>query len=117
MAVLACLPDEQHDLGLIAFGLALRARGWRIVYLGADTPIETVEDASRRVRPSLIVLAAVAGGPAEPLLAPLRKLARRYRVALAGPAAVQASGTLTLSGDPIAEATRITALVESDTPR
>jgi hypothetical protein len=24
-AVLACLPGEQHDLGLIAFGLALRA--------------------------------------------------------------------------------------------
>ena len=38
LAVLACLPGEQHDLGLIAFGLALRARGWRIVYLGADTP-------------------------------------------------------------------------------
>ena len=33
-AVLACLPGEQHDLGLIAFGLALRSRGWRIVYLG-----------------------------------------------------------------------------------
>ena len=117
VAVLACLPGEQHDLGLIAFGLALRARGWRIVYLGADTPIETVEEASRQVRPSLIVLAAVAGGPVEPLLAPLRELARRYRVALAGPAAVEASGMLTLSGDPIAEATRITALVESDAPR
>jgi DNA-binding transcriptional MerR regulator len=28
-ALLACAPGEQHDLGLIAFGLALRARGWR----------------------------------------------------------------------------------------
>src|SRR5262249_20066340 len=26
-ALLACAPGEQHDLGLIAFGLALRARG------------------------------------------------------------------------------------------
>ena len=50
-AVLACLPGEQHDLGLIAFGLALRARGWRIVYLGPDAPIETVEDVSRRLEP------------------------------------------------------------------
>ena len=116
VALLACLPGEQHDLGLIAFGLALRSRGWRIVYLGADTPVETVEEVSGEVQPSMIVLAAIAGGPAEPLLAPLRKLARRYRVALAGPAAAQRSGMLVLSGDPIAEAARITVLVESDAP-
>ena len=113
LALLACLPGEQHDLGLIAFGLALRSRGWRIVYLGADTPVETVAEASDEVQPSLIVLAAVAGARVEPLLEPLRELARRYRVALAGPAAVEGSGMLALSGDPIAEATRITALVDS----
>ena len=59
VAVLACLPGEQHDLGLIAFGLALRARGWRIVYLGSDTPIDTIEETSRQLDPSLIVLNAV----------------------------------------------------------
>ena len=37
-ALLACAPGEQHDLPLIIFGLALRGRGWRIVFLGADTP-------------------------------------------------------------------------------
>ena len=30
LAVLACPPGELHDLGLIAFGLVLRERGWRI---------------------------------------------------------------------------------------
>ena len=30
LALLACPPGELHDLGLICFGLALRARGWRI---------------------------------------------------------------------------------------
>ena len=113
VAVLACLPGEQHDLGLIAFGLALRLRGWRIVYLGADTPIETVQEASSEVQPSLIVLAAVAGARVDPLSEPLRELARRYRVALAGPEAVEGNGMLALSGDPITEAARITALVES----
>src|SRR3954469_8815950 len=34
VALLACLPGEQHEAGLIAFGLALRTRGWRIAYLG-----------------------------------------------------------------------------------
>jgi len=117
VAVLACLPGEQHDLGLIAFGLALRSRGWRIVYLGADTPVETVEEASGDVQPSLVVLAAVAGARVEPHLEPLRQLARRYLVTLAGPAAVGGNGMLALSGDPIAEAARITALVESGAPR
>src|SRR4051795_5795312 len=116
VAVLACLPGEQHDLGLIAFGLALRSRGWRIVYLGTDTPIETVQEASRQVQPSLIVLAAVAGARVEPHAEPLRQLARRYRVALAGPAAVEAGGMLLLTGDPIVEADRITALHEGTRP-
>ena len=45
LALLACLPGELHDLGLIAFGLSLRQRGWRIAYLGADTPLDTLDDA------------------------------------------------------------------------
>jgi DNA-binding transcriptional MerR regulator len=117
VALLACLPGEQHDLGLIAFGLALRSRGWRIDYLGADTPVETVEEVSGEVQPTLVVVAAVADGPTEPLLVPLRKLARRYRVALAGPAAPEQEGMLALSGDPIAEAARITTLIEPGAPR
>ena len=31
-------PGERHDLGLVIFGLALREHGWRITFLGADTP-------------------------------------------------------------------------------
>ena len=49
VAVLACPPGEQHDLGLIAFGLALRARGWRIAYLGQDTPIDTAAATAERL--------------------------------------------------------------------
>ena len=49
LAVIACLAGEQHDLGALAFGLALRSRGWRISYFGADTAIEleTIELSSR----------------------------------------------------------------------
>ena len=43
-AVLACAPGEQHDLGLIAFGLTLNRRGWRITYLGPDTPVDSLVD-------------------------------------------------------------------------
>ena len=117
-AVLACPPGEHHDLGLIAFGLALRARGWRIVYLGPDTPIETVEDACRRLEPSLVVLSAVTRERVRPVVEQLRGLGARRRLALGGAAAasgvVESDGVLLLTGDPISEATRVTALARDD---
>jgi DNA-binding transcriptional MerR regulator len=121
-AVLACLPGEQHDLGLIAFGLALRSRGWRIVYLGPDSPIDTVTEASRRLEPSLVVLNAVSPERVRPALPKLRTLAKRHRLALGGAAARDAkldrSGILALTGDPTAEAARVATLVPAghDTP-
>ena len=115
-AVLACLPGEQHDLGLIAFGLALRSRGWRIVYLGTDSPIETVEQVARQLDPSLVVLTAVSSERVRPVLPALQALTGRHRLALGGAAAangtLQVSDALALSGDPIAEAARVTTLVQ-----
>ena len=66
-AVLACLPGEQHDLGLTCFGLALRWRGWRIVYLGPDAPIDTVADVSDQLKPNLVVLYAIMAERVQPL--------------------------------------------------
>jgi MerR family transcriptional regulator, light-induced transcriptional regulator len=114
-AVLACLPGEQHDLGLIAFGLALRSQGWRIVYLGPDSPIDTVADVSSRIDPNLVVLNAVSRERVDPVLRKLRALARHHRVALGGSAAeddrLERSGILALTGDPTAEAARVTTLI------
>jgi DNA-binding transcriptional MerR regulator len=62
-ALLACPSDERHELGLLCFGLALRERGWRVVYLGADTPAAEVIAASERVAPAVVVLAAVRPEP------------------------------------------------------
>ena len=38
-AVLACAPGERHELGLLMLALSLRADGWNVAYLGADTPL------------------------------------------------------------------------------
>ena len=57
-AVLACLPGELHDIGLIAFGILLHRRGWRILYLGQDTPIETAVTTARQARAEALVLIA-----------------------------------------------------------
>ena len=38
-AALACLPGEQHELGLLMLALFLRWAGARVLYLGADVPV------------------------------------------------------------------------------
>lgn len=106
-ALLACVPGEEHDLGLIAFGLALRARGWRIVFLGADTPLATVAEAASVVDPALIVLSAVSRERFDRCAGDLRELARRHRVALGGAGAGDVAGldpAVTLDGDVVDEA-------------
>src|SRR5690242_8126990 len=84
LALLACAPGEQHDLGLLAFGLALRARGWRIVYLGADTPITSVADTVRSVDPAFVVVSAVDAQALRRVAAELQQLSRDTRLCLGG---------------------------------
>lgn len=82
-ALLACPAGEQHDLALIAFGLALREHGWRITYLGADTPLATIDQTATTLRPDLIVLAAIDAAQLTPFTKELRNLATKSRLALA----------------------------------
>jgi DNA-binding transcriptional MerR regulator len=114
-ALLACPPGEHHDLGLLAFGLALRARGWRIAYLGANTPVETVGEAADALEPELVVLAALGGARWSEIADGVGALSARHRVALGGAGAQGAAAAglelLLLEGDPVAEAERVTALV------
>jgi DNA-binding transcriptional MerR regulator len=112
IALLACLPGEQHELGLLAFGLALRGRGWRIAYLGGDTPLAGIERASANA-PDLIVLSAVSRKPIRSFAKQIRALADEHRVALGGAGATPADeerlGVLVLTDDPVAGAERITS--------
>lgn len=116
LALLACLPGEQHELGLVAFGLALRARGWRIGYLGGDAPLETVAKTARDLRPDLVVLSAVSDELVRDAADDLRSLARKHRVAIGGAGttggAAEKVGATALTGDVVAEAGRVTALVQ-----
>jgi len=86
-ALLAAPPAEQHDLGLIVLGLALRDRGWRVTFLGADTPIETIADTAQRVSPDAIVLSALVPSRLRPVLRAIAELAGEWRVFLAGASA------------------------------
>jgi len=57
LALVGCGPGEQHTLGTIAFALGLHARGWRIAYLGADTPVAGFAAAAGALAPERVVVA------------------------------------------------------------
>jgi len=115
LALLACVPGERHDLGLLGFGLVLRSRGWRIAFLGADTPLATLDATARAVVPDLVVLTVVAADGLQPHLAELRELGQRYRLALGGRGvgteAAEEIGALGLGTELVDAADEMTALV------
>lgn len=56
MLVAACLPGERHELGLMLFCLAAQMRGYRVVLLGADTPVEDLPSVATRTAASAVLL-------------------------------------------------------------
>jgi DNA-binding transcriptional MerR regulator len=116
-AVLACLPSEQHDIGLIAFGITLYRRGWRIIYLGPDTPIATIGQATDKLAPDLVVLAGTVPEPFAAHADAIADLARQTVVALGGAGATAElalrSGARLLGEDPVSAAEHM----DRDLPR
>lgn len=110
-ALLACPSGERHTFGLTAFGIALHESGWRIVYLGGDTPAAMVRAAATVVEPELGVLAAASPEPFERERDQLATLAAGWRCALAGAGADAATsdavGVDRIDGDPITAAEQL----------
>jgi MerR family transcriptional regulator, light-induced transcriptional regulator len=109
-ALLACPEGELHDLGLVLFGVALGRRGWRITFLGANTPLQTVISTARQVRPDAVVIAvsdpAHVGGHEHHL----STLARSHRLILAGRGTdgiAAAVGAELFDTDPVSAAERL----------
>ncbi len=82
--VLACPPHELHDLPLELFGAMMHARWWRVVGLGANTPMTAVGDAVRLLRADACVLAGVRPSSFEARVPSLSRLARSVPVFVAG---------------------------------
>lgn len=111
-AVLACPPGELHDLPLLAFGVVLHRNGWRVVYLGADTPLADLDRTVKEKRPEAVVLAAVDVERFQQSIPGLVTLARSAPLRLAGAGATatvaEAVGATVLAGDPVTEAQQLT---------
>lgn len=110
-ALLACPPGELHDLALLAFGIVLNRSGWRIGYLGVNTPVLDLIQVARDVRPSLVVLAATTPERFAAVVPELSRLAGTAPLALAGAGATQdlaaSVGARLLVGDPVTAAERL----------
>lgn len=113
LAVLACMPGERHEFGLMATTIALSRLGWRTCYLGASTPTTELVHSCRTLEPDVVVLSAhrttafAAQAPA------LRRLAETTTVLLAALGATEEVAGLchasVLHGDPVAAARRVHA--------
>lgn len=110
-AVLACPQGELHDLPLMVFGIVLNRCGWRVTFLGNNTPVTDLDSAVDHLQPQVVVLSATTAESFAAEAAGLRALASRVPVVLAGAGAtaeiVAATGTKALRGDPVSEALRL----------
>jgi MerR family transcriptional regulator, light-induced transcriptional regulator len=110
-AILACVPGEQHELGLLAFGVALRRRGWRITYLGTDSPIDAVADIAQSLAPTVVVLLSIHPQGFLDHAPEIKQLTTQAQVVIAGPGATpevaQHTQTQLLAHDPVSAAATI----------
>ena len=111
LALLACAPGETHDITLLAFALVLRSHSWRILFLGADTPIATLTQTAETTKPALAVVSSFDASLLEAQAAALRRLGRLVPLALAGPGATDELcarlGARRLDGDLVAAADEV----------
>ena len=112
-AVLACPQGELHDLPLMVFGIVLNRCGWRVTYLGNNTPVTDLDSAVHHLQPQVVVLSATTAEPFATEAAGLHALASRVPVVLAGagatPEVVATTGIRALRSDPVTEALRLQA--------
>lgn len=111
LALLACPSGERHTLGLLCFGLLLADRGWRIAYLGPDTPVDEIADVSASLSPDAVVLCSLEPRYLTGNAAAIGSLGRQHHTILAGAGATaglaQRLGVAHADGDPLVAAQRL----------
>ncbi|MBM3381238.1 MAG: MerR family transcriptional regulator [Betaproteobacteria bacterium] len=90
LVVCATLPHELHELGLLRVALYLKHWGFRVTYLGANTPIVDVEEYCMRRKPTLVVVSCASSLNITSMIHSLQKLS--VLVAPHSPVVVGGSG-------------------------
>lgn len=58
-AICACLPEEDHEIGLIGAALRLQQLGFQVTYLGARTPTGELVRAADELLPEVVAVSAI----------------------------------------------------------
>lgn len=77
VALVGTLPGERHEIGALLAAAAADLAGWRVVYLGADLPVEELAGAAGSTGARAVCVSAVYGGQATDLRSQLRALRAR----------------------------------------
>ncbi len=116
--IVSCAPGEHHELGALMLAVALRRAGYRVYFLGADTPIADLAEMARAVRPAAILISAMLQDSLEQLGA-ARQLGGLTRVLVFGGAAFEGQpelarslGGVFLDNDPSRALERLGELLE-----
>ncbi len=56
VAVLGCAPDSYHVIGLRMIGDYMRLCGWKVLFLGANTPVRSFHNAVSNHKPAIVML-------------------------------------------------------------
>ena len=98
--LLACLPGDRHETGLLLFALAANDAGYQTVLLGADMPLGELPAAARKTRCHAIVLSGLVPPETRVLKDDLSDVARvtNVPVFVGGRASVEAYDLLKKSG-------------------
>lgn len=98
--VAACMPGERHDVGLVLFCLACQGRGYRVVLLGADMPLEELPSVVARTGAAALVLSGTVDPGGRVLTRDLGALTRTLKVPVfvGGPVSAQAADRLSEAG-------------------
>ncbi len=120
LIVCACLPQETHVLGLYLFCLAAHESNFRIINLGANTPLGQIEVVCQRSRPSAVVLGGLLE-PSQQTLTELKNMVNNTespvfiggKVSLIAKQSIESCGALALGVDTSAALRDLTETITS----
>lgn len=98
--LLACLPGDRHEAGLLLFALTANSAGYQTILLGSDMPLDKLVDVVQKTGCKAIVLSGILQPGSETLNHALPALTRQSPVPvfLGGHASVQVHDALKRAG-------------------
>ncbi len=67
--IVACAPQDQHELGALMLAVLLKRAGYRVYYVGAATPVPDLAEMAATIKPAAVMVSASLSASADALVA------------------------------------------------